>query len=208
MTVKTLRNLNAAVLVVAMAGTMTCGRRSNLSECKSGDLAGSLNAGAAKLLRGELGPWVKHVRECHVGEYVIDVPAEGGHGEIMVGRNGQPMFFVTASSTILFDSSGKRVLFEANQGQAVGFPVVSYATHNRAADTWVENVDFGADGTVEYRTTETAGGTIKKEFSLDQRWLEVIQRGDRSGVIFDGEFMTADAARQRLAAKQKSEAGK
>jgi hypothetical protein len=160
------------------------------------------------MVRGEAGPWVKHVRECHVGEYVIDVPAEGGHGEIMVGRNGQPVFFVTSSGTIVFDSSGKRVLFEANQGQAVGLPVVSYATHVRAADTWVENVDFGADGTVDYRTTESADGKIKKEVSVDQRWLEVVQRGDRTGVIWDGEFMTAAAAREKIAAKRKAEAGK
>ena len=203
----TLRNLNAAVLVVVMAGTVTCARGSIMSGCKTGDLTGSLNSASSKMML-ELGPWVKHARECHVGEYVIHVPAEGGHGEIVVGRNGQPVFFVTSSSTILFDSSGKRVLFEADQGQASGLPVVSYATHVRATDTWVENVDFGADGTVEYRRTETAGGTVKKEVSVDQRWLEVVQRGGRDGVILDGEFMTAAAAREKLAARRNVQAGK
>jgi hypothetical protein len=170
----------------------------------TGDLTGSLNSASAKMLRGELGPWVKHVRECHVGEYVIDVPAEGGHGEIMIGRKGQPVFSITGSTTIVMDSSGKRVLFEANEGKAVGIPVVSYATHDRATDTWVENVDYGANGTVDYRTTETAGGTIKKEVSVDQRWLELVQRGDRTGVILDGEFMTPAAAKEKLAARRTS----
>jgi len=203
-----LRNLSTAVLVVAMAGTATCAHGPIKSECKTGDLSGSLNSAASKMVRGEMGQWVKHVRECHVGEYVIDVPAEGGHGEIMVGRNGHPVFGITGSGTIVFDSSGERILFEAYQGQAGRLPVTSYATHVRAADTWVENVDFGANGTVDYRTTESADGKIKKEISVDQRWLEVVQRGDRTGVILDGEFMTAAAAREKIAVKRKAEASK
>jgi len=205
MAAKTLWNLNAAVLLVAIAGIGSCARGSAMSRCRIGDLTASSNPEGSKLSQG-LGPWVKRVRECDVGEYRIDVPAEGGHAEIMVSRNGHALFLSAGETTIVMDSSGRRVLFDAVLAEGVGAPSISYATYVRSTDAWVENVDLGADGTVDYRTTETAGGPTKREFSVDQRWLEMVRRGDREGVVLDGEFMTVAAARERLAAKRKPEA--
>ena len=176
-----------------------------MSGCKTGDLTASLDSESSKMLR-QLGPWVKHVRECYVGEYVVFAPAEGGNGDMMVGRrNGNPVFMVSGGTTTVFDSSGRRVVFEATQGQGA---YVSYATHDRATDSWIDNVDLGGNGTVDYRTTQTASGQMKKEISVDQHWLEVVQRGDRTGVILDGDFMTAAVAREKVAAKRTAEAGK
>jgi hypothetical protein len=179
-----------------------------MSECKTGDLSGSLNPASSKMMRGQLGPWVKHVRECRIGEYVIDTPAEGGHGEIMVGRNGNPVFGISSGgTTTVVDSSGTRVIFESTRGEK-GTHHVSFATHDGITNSWVDNFDIEGDGNVDFRTTETPDGKTKKEVSVEQQWLEVVQRGDRTGVILDGEFMTAGAAREKIAARRKAEASK
>jgi hypothetical protein len=201
----TLRNLNAVVLVVAMVGLGGCARGTAVARCRIGDLTASSDPESSKILQ-ELGPWAKHARECDVGEYKIDIPAEGGHGEIMVSRHGHPLFLSAGRTTMVLDSTGKQIVFEATQGEGTSATYASYAT--RVADAWVDSVDFGADGSVDYRTTKTAGGSTKQEFSVDQRWLELVQQGDLKGVVLDGEFMTVAAARKRVAAKRESQAAK
>ena len=44
--------------------------------CKIGDMTASLAIGPAKELESTLGAWVRNAKECRVGEFLIDIPAE------------------------------------------------------------------------------------------------------------------------------------
>lgn len=65
-------------------------------------------------------------------------------------------------------------------------------------------LDFGADGTLDFRTTEINGRRVKREFRVGEQWLEVVQQDGRSGVVFNGRFMAvADAI--KLSEQSKNE---
>jgi len=71
--------------------------------------------------------------------------------------------------------------------------VISYSTYDQAKSAWIENFDFGADGTLNYRTTES-GQKVKREHRVGERWLEAVQQDGRTGVVYNGQFMpVADA---------------
>jgi len=102
------------------------------------------------------------------------------------------------------DTAGKRVQYETTRS-AKGPGFVSFATQDPKTGAWIDSIDFESNGSVDYRTTESADGTSKRELSVDQRWLEVVKRDGRDGVVLDGEFMTAAAAREKLSARQTSQ---
>jgi hypothetical protein len=73
---------------------------------------------------------------------------------------------------------------------------------------WIENVDAAGHGSLDLRRIEDPGPAVKTEYSVDQRWLELVHRGSMSDVMLDGEFMTPAVAREKIAAKRKAGLGK
>jgi hypothetical protein len=70
----------------------------------------------------------------------------------------------------------------------------------RLPQAWIDNLDFGAHGVVDVRTTEISGRQVKQELKVGDRWLEFLKRDGTTGVLLDGDFMSADDARKKLAA--------
>jgi hypothetical protein len=69
-----------------------------------------------------------------------------------------------------------------------------------ARQAWIDNLDFGADGVVDFRTTELSGQQAKQELKVADRWLEFLKRDGTTGVLLDGKFISVDDARKKLAA--------
>jgi hypothetical protein len=72
--------------------------------------------------------------------------------------------------------------------------------YDAATQAWIDNLDFGADGIVDFRTTEIAGRQVKQELKVGDRWLELLKRDGRTGVVLDGQFMSGADARTKVAA--------
>ena len=77
---------------------------------------------------------------------------------------------------------------------------VSYAGYDAARQAWIDNLDIGADGVADFRTTEISGRQIKQELKVGDRWLEFLKRDATTGVLLDGQVMSVDNARKKLAA--------
>jgi len=154
-------------------------------------------------MQAAYGDWIRNARECKVGDYLIVTPAEGDSGEILVGRRGHPVFYSDAHRTTVMDASGQRIVFGSQKGTAPGEnSFVSYATFDPVRNGWIDTVDAGGDGSVDFRFVDRQGQEKRTEFNVDQRWLELVPRGTLKGVVLDGEFMTPAAARERLSARQ------
>jgi len=154
-------------------------------------------------MQAAYGDWIRNARECKVGDYVVVTPAAAGSGEILVGRRGHPVFYSDAHHTTVMDASGKRIVFGSQKGTAPGESnFVSYATFNPVQDAWIDTVDTGGDGSVDFRFVERQGQEKRTEYNVDQRWLELVPSGTLKGVVLDGEFMTPAAAREKLSARK------
>jgi hypothetical protein len=66
----------------------------------------------------------------------------------------------------------------------------------RLPQAWIDNLDFGADGVVDVRTTEISGRQVKQELKVGDRWLEFLERDGTTGVLLDGDFMSARRAQE------------
>jgi hypothetical protein len=132
---------------------------------------------------------------CKFGDYQFVLPSEPGQGEgAYITRKGRMFLLVNEKETDLLDDSGKRFLFAMTRAKPERVGTISYSAYDSAKGEWIENVDLGADGTLDYRTTEVNGRRVKQEFRVGESWLETVQRDGRSGVVFNGRFMSvADA---------------
>jgi hypothetical protein len=93
----------------------------------------------------------------------------------------------------LFDESGKLAISRASSNSP---SIITYQGYDQARGAFVDNYDFCADGTVDFRTTEVPGHDVKRESHVGERWLEVVHHDSVSGVIFNGRFMSvADAVK-------------
>jgi hypothetical protein len=139
--------------------------------------------------------WTRRRLACAAGDYIVAVPSEGGHGEdAILIRKGRPFLLVGSEQTSLLDESGKRIIFQITPANSHRVSMISYEGYDQVQGAFVENVDIGADGTLDYRTTKVAGRDVKQEYRVGERWLEVVRRDGLPGVIFGGRFMAvADA---------------
>jgi hypothetical protein len=108
---------------------------------------------------------------------------------------GEPFLGVSKNTTTLLDATGHRVLYQWDRGKST----ISYAGYDAARQAWIDNLDFGADGVVDFRTTEISGREVKQELMVGDRWLEFLKRDGTTGVVLDGKFMSVDDARKKLA---------
>jgi hypothetical protein len=164
--------------------------------CRTGDMTKGIGAESAKELEDFAGGWIHNARECRVGDYLVDAPDRQGSPDIFLSRMGEPFLVSYRNTTTLYDADGHRVLYEWDRAKSV----IRYAGYDAATQAWIENLDFGADGIVDFRTTEIAGRQVKQELKVGDRWLELLKRDGRTGVVLDGQFMSGADARKKLAA--------
>jgi len=103
---------------------------------------------------------------------------------------------VTDDAIDLFDVDGKRILFEVTKRQSGN--LVRYSTYDGSRNAWIENIDFGPDGEVDFRKTDVSGRPQKQEFRIGNRWLERVERDGKGGVLIGGRFMSVAEARVKL----------
>ena len=139
--------------------------------------------------------WARHALTCRMGDYQVVTPAEPVRGEGgYILRKGRFFFAVNGKETDVLDDSGQHLLFSLTRATPERPAAISYSAYDQAKGAWIENFDFGADGTLDYRTTEVNGRRVKEEFRIGDQWLEKVQQDGRSGVVFNGRFMpVADA---------------
>jgi len=198
MKVKLATAFAAGVLVAGIVGFF---RPAPASPCRTGDLGTGIDAETAKELEG-LGAWVHHARECHVGDYLVAAPDRLGSPDMIVLRTGKPLLLLSGNTRMLLDADGRRVLYHSYQWESG--KSISYAGYDAARHAWIDNIDFGADGDIDFRTTEISGRQVKQEAKIGDRWLEVLNRDGTTGVVIDGTFMSVDDARKKAAAREGS----
>jgi hypothetical protein len=147
------------------------------ARCTIGNIAGPFTPDNIKA-QHELGfDWSRHALICKMGEYQVVTPSEAGRGEGgYILRKGRLFLAVTEKETDLFDDSGERFLFALTRTTSRGIPGISYSAYDPAKGAWIENFDVGADGTLDYRTTEVNGRKVKEEYRVGEHWLEKVQR--------------------------------
>ena len=164
--------------------------------CRTGYITKGIGGERAKELEDSAGGWIHNVRECRVGDYLVVAPDRQGAPDIFLSRMGKLFLGVSKDATMLLDADGHRILYRWDRGQST----ISYAGYDAARQAWIDNLDFGADGVVDFRTTEISGRQVKRELKVGDRWLEFLKRDGTTGVLLDGQFMSIDDARKKLAA--------
>jgi hypothetical protein len=194
MKVKLATAFAAGFLVAVILGLLTPASR---SLCRTGDMTIGIGAERAQELEAFAGGWIHNARECRLGDYLVIAPDRRGSPDILLSRMGELFLGVSKNSTMLLDADGQRVLYQWDRGKS---PTISYAGYDTARQAWIDNRDFGADGVVDFRTTEISGQQAKQELKIGDRWLEFLKRDGTTGVLLDGKFISVDDARKKLAA--------
>jgi hypothetical protein len=193
MKVKLATAFAAGFLVAVILGLLTPASR---SLCRTGDMTIGMGAERAKELEDFAGGWIHNARECRLGDYLVIAPDRRGSPDILLSRMGELFLGVSKNSTMLLGADGQRVLYQSDRVKST----ISYAGYDAARQAWVDNRDFGADGVVDFRTTEISGQQAKQELKVGDRWLEFLKRDGITGVLLDGKFISVDDARTKLAA--------
>jgi hypothetical protein len=175
------------------------------AQCTTGDMSGPLTPENIKEQQYLGFDWARHALTCRMGDYQVVTPTDPGRWEGgFVLRKGRRFLDVNNKETALFDDSGQHVLFYLRRATQERSATMTYSIYDQAKGAWIENFDFGADGTVDFRTTEINGRRVKQELRVGEQWLEVVQQDGRSGVVFNGRFMpVADAI--KLSEKSKTD---
>jgi hypothetical protein len=197
MKVKLATAFAAGFVAAVILGLLTPASR---SPCRTGDMTIRIGAERAKELEDSAGGWIHNARECRLGDYLVIAPDRQGSPDILLSRMGEPFLGVSENSTMLLDADGHRVLYQWDRGKST----ISYAGYDTTRQAWIDNRDFGADGVIDFRTTEISGQQVKQELNVGDRWLEFLERDGTTGVFLDGQFMSVDDARRRLAASGRS----
>jgi hypothetical protein len=150
--------------------------------------------------------WAGRALTCSMGDFQFVTPSKSGHrgDDLFIIRKGRPFLMVSEKETDLLDDSGKHFLFALQSATSERVSVITYSAYDQTKGAWIENFDFGSDGTLDYRKTEVNGRKVKEEFRVGDHWLERVQQDGRTGVVFNGQFMpVADAI--KLGAKSKAD---
>src|ERR1700730_9679271 len=140
--------------------------------CRTGDMTIGDSVAKAKEMEDFAGGWIRNARECRVGDYLVVPPDRQGSPDILLSRMGEPFLLLSQNTTTLLDGDGHRVLYQWDRGKHS----ISYAGYDAAHQAWIENLDFDADGFVDFRTTEISGRQVKQELRIGDLWLEFIKR--------------------------------
>lgn len=218
------RCARTALVVVAVGAILACRRpASPVARCTTQDLLSSVGSAAYPKI-DEQAPWMRQARLCDVGAYVIAMSQDPDASSVYVLRKGEvmrPLFLKNAGnhSTVLFDAPGEgravvavneevsllwrepRRVVASDRHPASGPDVFSYAAYDSSRRAWIEHVDVGRDGTFDIRQTEVEGQPIRREMNVADRWLETVERDGKTGVVFNGRFMSLQDARATAASR-------
>jgi hypothetical protein len=162
-------------------------------QCAVGDLSREVDATEVRNIGSKAWAWVHDARVCHVGDYVVVAPDRRGLPDIVVARSQHPVLVVAGNAIFVQDK--QRVVYEWDHDRSI----ISYAGYDSMRAAWIDNLDMNADGVLDYRTTEIVGQPAKREVWMAERWLEMQTKGEHSGVIVNGAFMSLSDARKLLA---------
>ncbi len=165
--------------------------------CRTGDMTLAMDPQWAKGTAQVFGTWIRDVRECRVGDYLVDAPDHEGSPEIMLSRNHAPFLLVSKDTITLLEGKDHRIVYQRNYGTP---GAVSYAAYDPSRHAWIDNIDFGADGVLDLRSTEIGGQQVKKEMRVGDRWLEFEVRDKKRLVLLDGKYVPLEDAQEHLAA--------
>ncbi len=128
-------------------------------------MSGEVTPDTVKLVQDAGLTWTQHALACTTGDYTTVIPSEEGRGEgAAILRKGQPLLVVTDKETDLLDESGQRIIFGLTRANSQRVSMISYEGYDQAQGAFVKNIDIGADGTLDSRTTEIGGRDVKREF--------------------------------------------
>ena len=189
--------LKAAFLFGAglIAGVILSGRPGSRPLCRTGDMTSGFSAQEIGKMETLVGGWIHNALECRIGDYLVDGPAHDGAANIFVTRHGEPSILASEKTTTLFDRH--RIVYQWERSG-----LISYAAYDPVQLAWIENRDYGADGTVDARTSEIAGRLPKDEMRVGDRWLEIVERDGKRGTVLNGRFMSVAEARAELSANR------
>ncbi len=120
--------------------------------CRLGDLTSGITADQKKDLERSLGAWIHNVRECRVGDYIVDAPAREGSRAILVSRQKHMVLGVSKDAVMLMDDDGQHLLYRWDQATGL----VSYSPYDATQRAWIENYNVDPAGTIDRRSVETA----------------------------------------------------
>src|SRR5262245_32311907 len=80
--------------------------------CHTGDLTSGVALEKRKPMEELYGQWIRNVRECHVGDYLVDAPAREGSPEIMVSTQNHPFLVVSKKTITLIDHGSEHILYQ------------------------------------------------------------------------------------------------
>ena len=197
-----LRIIIAGLLLLALA--FASYRAGFNARCEVGSMTGALPSDKLKAVHDAGFDWARRAAMCSMGDYQVVTPNEHRQRtDLIIIRKARPFLLVNDQETDLFDDSGQHILFSLTGATAERDKAISFSTYDQAKGAQIENFDFHADGTLDYRTTAINGRRVKQEFRVGEQWLEVVLRDGRTGVVFNGRFMpVADA----IKLSEKSEA--
>ncbi len=195
---------------------------SEAARCDTEDVLASVGQAANDPRIAQDAAWLRRAQVCNVGPFVFAVPRDPGVDAIYVLRKGKParpVFLESATShtTVLFDVNGdgrdvvsmneeialvsresRRVLASDHHPKS-GTPSFTYAAYDASRRAWIEYIDSGRDGTFDIRQTDVEGQPRRQEATVGDRWLDMVQRDGKTGVVFDGRFMSLQDARASVA---------
>jgi hypothetical protein len=225
--VRSVRPLAIALVLVASGLATACraaaGARTAV-RCATEDLLSSVGAAAYPRTEQEMA-WLHRAQVCDMGTYLVATPEDSRATSIYVLRKGTPLrpvllenertrakvvfdigagrdLSVAGDEVAIMNRSDRRVV--VNEGRSPnGGPIFTYAAYNASRRAWIEYVDADRDGTFDIRQTDTTGQPLKREVTVADRWLEMVQRDGKPGVVVGGRFMSVTDARAKAAAETK-----
>src|SRR3989304_725425 len=116
--------------------------------CIEGDLTQGYPELAALATALPESSWMKHAQLCHVGRYMVTVPADGTLPTIVVSRDGHPVLWVERGiGVVLFQRVGDSAAVETilnlqDYSQDGVYDRLSYMTFDASGRSFAEFIDL------------------------------------------------------------------
>jgi hypothetical protein len=170
------------------------------SPCKIVDGSSKETTDLAKLVKEATGldanvGWLKRVRSCKVGRYVVSGPADGSSNTLLVTKDSQFVTIIEPSQTLLFEGHNRLVTSLSDQNGDGHFDFLDYRGTNQASGEHFVAVDSDLDGRTDILALDGPAGASRYLFQIEGVWLERVNRDGQTGFVVDGEFVrTRDEA--------------
>lgn len=164
------------------------------SPCKTVDGLSKETVARAKSFEDATGlksntDWLKRVRSCTVGRYVVSGPADGSSNNLIVTKDGIFVTIIEPNQTLLFEGHDRLVTALSDQDADGRFDSIDYRGRDKQTgkDVWVYDTDF--DGRTDMLIVDEPDGTSKHLFQIEGVWLERVSQDGQLGFMIDGKFV-------------------